>query len=457
MNRIALYLSFLLIAVGCAHEMRGFPVLKEPPPTAPGSASYLLERPEGLTERMRDIKMILEDTRLSPEERLLAQDLFKTYKAFEKASLNHFDKETRDFVQSLLSNLIHLDTLYFSSLSSKKAEPALSMSSFPSKRKKIMDRYFSEDYQAVINDVAEIENTLGTDSLTPEISLVYALSLAKQGMIQDAMRVGTRISDDLQMTPGVIELRAKMVEWQLSVGDKKGAVHSYEKLVDSLHEKEAFLMTAEKNIYGRSRTKAFVKDKEEPPLPTDLAKEPPSLQQVLQQVDALVKRNDFDGAKLILLRHAIRLQEGPEADRVDQAMKSVELAEEKFREQEQSDVFQKRETLELAAGLIEQEKYEEAIMQIESVMWGEVLGLEAKQLENLAVEKIIKRERNEAAKLFLMAKNSRDHSKKEGYLIASRNILKTLLEKYPSTPLYQTINNNLEKIDEELSKVKKSS
>ncbi|MBN2031992.1 MAG: hypothetical protein JW836_01850, partial [Deltaproteobacteria bacterium] len=424
---------------------------------APGSASYLLERPEGLTERMRDIKMILEDTRLSPEERLLAQDLFKTYKAFEKASLNHFDKETRDFVQSLLSNLIHLDTLYFSSLSSKKAEPALSMSSFPSKRKKIMDRYFSEDYQAVINDVAEIENTLGTDSLTPEISLVYALSLAKQGMIQDAMRVGTRISDDLQMTPGVIELRAKMVEWQLSVGDKKGAVHSYEKLVDSLHEKEAFLMTAEKNIYGRSRTKAFVKDKEEPPLPTDLAKEPPSLQQVLQQVDALVKRNDFDGAKLILLRHAIRLQEGPEADRVDQAMKSVELAEEKFREQEQSDVFQKRETLELAAGLIEQEKYEEAIMQIESVMWGEVLGLEAKQLENLAVEKIIKRERNEAAKLFLMAKNSRDHSKKEGYLIASRNILKTLLEKYPSTPLYQTINNNLEKIDEELSKVKKSS
>ena len=267
-------------------------------------------------------------------------------------------------------------------------------------------------------------------------------------MVQEALRVGTRISDELERMPGVVELRARMVEWQLALGDKKGAVQGYEKLVDDVNETEAFLKGAERQISGHGLQKA-------PPPSPDLTQEPASVQEVLDQVDALVEKKDFDAAKLLLLRLAIRLQGGAEADRVDQAMKAVELAEEKAWEQERSDAFQKRETLELAASLIEQEKYEEAIAKIDSVAWASELGPEAKQLQNLAVEKIVNRQRNEAAKLFLMARNTQDPVKKEGLLVSSYNILKNLVDQYPSSPMYQTINDNMKRIEEELAKVRK--
>lgn len=458
MKRITLCLAFFFLAAGCAHELRGFPPRQEPPPPLPGPAPYDLGRPEGLEQRIRDIQVILESAQLSPDDRLLARDLLKTYHAFEGASLGPLDEELRGLIQLLLSNLLQLDERYFTSLSPKEADRTRAMALFSVKRKKIMDSYLSGDYEGVIDGAIELENVFGANSLTPEIGLVFALSLAGQGMVQEALQVGTRISDHLERAPGFFELRAKMVEWQLALGDRKGAVRNYEKLVDGMHETEALLKAAERNISGQVQIKAFYKKKEEeePPLSIDLTKEPPSLQAVLDQVDALVQKYDFETAKLLLLRLAIRLQGGPEAELVDQAMKTVELAEQKLREQERLDAFQKREALLLAANLIEQEKYEQAIAEIESVLWGKELGPEAMQLQALAVEKIVARQRNEAAKLFLMARNTQDPAKKEGYLISSYNILKALVDKYPLTPLYQTINNNIKRIEEELAKVKKS-
>jgi len=397
---------------------------------------------------MKNIQILLEEPQLGPEDRSLARDLLTTYQAFEITSLSPVDEELQDFIRILLSNLIRLDERYFASLAPKETEGAGSMALFSEKRKNIMDRYLSGDYQGVIDSVIEIENLFGADSLSPEIGLVFALSLAKRGMVQEALRVGTRISDELERMPGVVELRARMVEWQLALGDKKGAVQGYEKLVDNVNEREAFLKGAERQISGHGLQKA-------PPPSPDLTQEPASVQAVLDQVEALVEKNDFDAAKLLLLRLAIRLQGGAEADLVDQAMRSVELAEEKARDQERSDAFQKRETLELAASLIEQEKYEEAIAKIDSVAWASELGPEAKQLQNLAVEKIVNRERNEAAKLFLMARNTQDPVKKEGLLVSSYNILKNLVDKYSSTPMYQTINDNMKRIEEELAKVRK--
>jgi hypothetical protein len=445
---IALCLACFFLAVGCAHEMMGFPTREEGPPLLPRPAPYPLERPEGLEQRMKNLQILLEDPQLRPEDRLLAQDLLTAYQAFEKTSLSPMDEELGSFIRVLLSNLIRLDERYFASLSPEERDEARSMALFSEKRKNILDRYFSGDYQGVLDRAIELEERFGADSLSPEIGLVFALSLAKRGMVQEALRVGTRISDELERMPGVVELRARMVEWQLALGDKKGAVQGYEKLVDNVNETEAFLKGAERHISRHGLQKA------PPPFP-DLTQEPASVQEVLDQVDALVEKNDFDAAKLLLLRLAIRLQGGPEADRVDQAMKSVELAEEKAWDQERSDAFQKRETLELAASLIEQEKYEEAVAKIDGVAWASELGPEAKQLHTLAVEKIVNRQRNEAAKLFLMARNTQDPVKKEGLLVSSYNTLKNLVDQYPSTPMYQTINDNMKRIEEELAKVRK--
>jgi hypothetical protein len=454
---ITLCFAFFFLATGCAHEMRRFPAGEELPPPLPqyDPAPHLLQQPEGLEQRIEAIRTILKSPQLSLEDRLLAQDLLRTYQAFERTSLRLPDEEHQEFIRLLLSNLIQLDERYFEGLSPKETEGVRAMTLFSEKRRKLMDSYLIGDYDGVIERAVDIENTFGPDSLTPQIGLVLAVSLAKRGMVQEALGVGTRISDDLERMPGVMELRAKMVEWQLTLGDRKGAVRSYEKLVDSIHETEAFLKGAERKMSEQGQRSVYDKKKEAYPGSVDFTREPPSLQEVLGQVEVLVQKNDFDAAKLLLLRFAIRLQGGAEADLVDQAMRSVEIAEQKAWEQERVDAFQKKEALEIAAGLIEQEKYEEAIAQIDSAKWGKELGPEAKQLQNMAEEKIINRQRNEAAKLFLMARNTQDPTKKEGLLVDSHNILKNLLDKYPLTPLKQTINDNIRRIEEELSKVKK--
>jgi hypothetical protein len=457
MKWITLGFAFIILGTGCAHEMRRFPPGEPPPPLRGEPSPHLLQQPEGLDQRMEAVQAILKDPRISLEDRSLAQDLLDAYRAFERVSLRPSEEELQGLNRLLLSKLIFLDERYFEGLSQRETEGARAMSLFSEERKKLMDSYHTGDYETVIERAAELESLAGTGSLTPEIGLVLALSLAKRGMVQDALRVGTGISDDLERMPGVIELRAKMVEWQSSLGDKKGAVHSYEKLVDAVHEADGFLKGAERRIAGYEPRKVYDKKQDDPLRSAGFAGEPQSLQEVLGQVDALVRRNDFDAAKLLLVRLSIRVQGEADADLVNQAMRAVELAEEKAWEQERVQALQKREALEIAAGLIDEEKYEEAVAQIESTGWSKELGPEAKQLQDLAVEKIINRQRNEAAKLFLMARNTQDPSKKVGLLIDSQNILKNLLDKYPLSPLKQTINDNIKRIEEELSKVRNSS
>jgi hypothetical protein len=453
---VVLSLAIIVFASGCAHEARHTPA-KEEVPVVPsqGPPERTLEPSvEGLDQRMLHLQGLLESDQLSPEDRALAQDLLNVYKAVEKASLSSpTPEETRKLIMLLESNLVQVEERYFKKPSGEEVGKLKAIALLSEKRKTIMDSYLSGDYQGVIDGCVELERDFGSDSLTPEIGLVFALSLGKRDMIQEALRVGTKISGDLERKPGFIQLRAKMIEWQLALGDRKGAIESFEKLVDNMHEREAILKVAERNLSSEGTQKALSEKKEEPAAPVDLAKEPDSVQQVLQQVDALVQKNDFETAKLLLLRLRIRLQDSADSELIDQAMKSVELAEENSRKQGKTETSKKEEALELAANLIEQERYEEAIAELQSV--GEELSPEAKQLAELAVEKIVNRERNKAAKLFLMARNTTDSAKKEELLLSSYNILKTLVEKYSSSPLYQKINDNMKIIEDELAKLKK--
>ena len=410
---------------------------------------------EGLDQRISRVQSLLESDQLGFEDRLLAQDLLKAYQTLERlSSVSPADEETRDLIELLAANLMRMDEQYFRRPPPEESARLQAVALFAGKRKAIMDSYLAGDYQGVIENCIDLEKVLGPDALTPEIGLVFAISLGRRGMIQEALRVGTKISDDLERKPGFIQLRAKMIEWQLALGDRRSAIESYEKLLDNMHEREAVLKVAEQNLAGHAPQKALTERKEEPPPPVDLTKEPASVQEVLRQVDVLVQRNDFETARLLLLRLRLRLQDGPDAELVDQAMKSVELAEENSRKQQKAETVKNEEALELAANLIDQERYEEAIAELENFSQGAELSPEAKQLQDLAVEKIINRERNKAAKLFLMARNTTDPAKKEELLVSSYNILKALVEKYPASPLYQKINENMKKIEEEMSKLK---
>jgi len=53
-----------------------------------------------------------------------------------------------------------------------------------------------------------------------------------------------------------------------------------------------------------------------------------------------------------------------------------------------------------------------------------------------------------------MAKQAKEPSEKEALLLSSRNILKALLEKYPSSSFNEKINSHIAIIEEELAKVR---
>jgi len=73
----------------------------------------------------------------------------------------------------------------------------------------------------------------------------------------------------------------------------------------------------------------------------------------------------------------------------------------------------------------------------------------------MAVEKIINRERNKAAKLFLTARNTKDPAKKEELLNSSYNILRSVADKYPASPLIPKVQDHINQVTKELVKVKK--
>lgn len=449
----------IVFGSGCAYQMQQPPERAQTPapaPRAPLSTPDL--RAEALDGRIARLEALLENGRLGAEDRFLAQDLVKTYQAVERVSAaGGAGEEHRALLEMLLTSLLRMEEhcLHAPSVDETGGRQALAL--FSEKRKTIVDSYLAGDHQGVVDECIELERVFGPDSLTPEVGLLFALSLGKRGMVEEALRVGALISDDLERKPGFILLRAKMIEWQLALGDRRSAIESYGKLVDNMHEREAVLKTAERNLSGQVSLKTPTErpgaKPEEPPV-VDLSAQPASVQEALAQVEALLRRNDYKTAKLLLLRLRIRLEDGPDADLVDQAMKSVELAEEKAREQQTTATSQREEALELAANLIEQEKFEEAIAELESLGQGQMLSPEAKQLQDVAVEKIVNRERNKAAKLFLMAKNTTDPVKKKELLVNSHNLLKALVEKYPSSSLYQKINDNMKRIEEELSKLR---
>lgn len=450
-------LALLFVAAGCAQEMRRLRPAAEGPPDAYSQEAPAPPPPlrlEGLQQRITALKAILQVDQLSPQDQLLAQELLQTYRALEKISTGPAGDEYREALQLLLSNLIQVDQRYFSRFLAEETLRLDVMAHFSARRKQIIDSYLAGDHQGVIDRCIELEKIFGPSSLSQEIGLLFAISLGKRGMIQEALRVGIKITDELERKPGALDLRAGILEWQLALGDKKGAVQSHEKILDAVHEQGRLLKKAGKSLSGLGLEETAQQKRGDPSSSVEFSTEAMSTQEVLSRVDGLVQQNDFEKARILLLRLRLRLQDGPDAEIVDQAMQAVELAEEKSRDLQRTEASQSREALERVSKLIEQQKYEEAITEIETFHQEKSLGPEASQLKDLAVEKIVHREREKAGGLFLMARNTQDPAKKKELLLSSYNILKAIMDKYPSNSLSQRINENLRRVQEELSGLK---
>jgi hypothetical protein len=465
-TRLTLCTLFLLILIGACQ-----PVIQRPPVTArPDLAPPPSLSVEALDRRILYLSRLLEAPDLTKDDRELAQDLLASYRGLKVAAENGSLKQNyAPMIQILLRNLEQMEERYFSARRGEEERfSSGGVPQFELKRKEIMDAFSAGDDQAVIDRILDLEKTFGPESLTPDLSLLFALSLGKKGTFTTALSIGQEVSRQLESQPDLLQLRTQMIDWQLALGNEKEAKEMYEKLRLKLSEREAVVRSLEPKFTAES-ARGVLPDSTAPKEGLRAAAIEREVRETIARADELVQKRDFERAKFILLQQRIRLEEGPEAELIDQALKNVEAAEEKAKQEGKAEVAvkepsaadlqkdlqreaEKQDKLKAALALIRSEKYEEAILKLDELPSSDP---EVRELKNTAVEKIVNRERNKAAQLFLAASKSKDPSKKEELLNSSYNILRAVADKYPSSPLIPKIQGHINQVTKELMKVKK--
>jgi len=455
---LLLILSFLWV-FGCTPARETHPPVGPPVgPRAPVKHTSLF--PSGiLDQKVALLEDRLEDKDISEKDKALASKLLTTYKTLKKLSAYDLtEKEYREVIQRLFENLTLLDENLMVKEKTGAKDIVKAMMDFSKKRREILDSYLTEDYRGVINRSMALKSISGSDALTREIGLVYALSLAKEGLVEEAVSVGEGVVNQSEATPGLTDLRIKMAEWKLRLGQQERASSIYTGLKDKADKNETALALLHKKILaGKSPvTRAPVMTEKEG-VPGGAAVQ---MQQLFQKVDRLIQEQKFEKARELLSfrRSELLLEIAPvrAIETVDRALKEVDLAEEGHLQEKISKLskdFRKRETMELAMKLLEEEKFEEAISTLDSLDSEQKESPGAKRLNALAVEMLINRERNRAAKIFLQAKKTHDPTKKKEYLLSSYNILKVIVDKYPSSPLILKVKSHIEVVRKELDKL----
>jgi len=458
-------LFFLMLTGACQ------PVLQREPLSARQdlTPSPLLST-EALDARILYLNRLLETQDLPREDRELAQDLLASYKVLKTAAQSGSLKQNyAPMIHILLRNLEQMEDRYFTTR--KGTDPRFSSESVREialKRKRIVEAFSGGNDQAVIDGILELEKAVGPECLTPDLTLLFAMSLGRKGTFTAALSVGEELSRQLEGKPDLLQLRAQMVDWQLALGNEKEARAIYERLKLKLTEREALVRGLEQRL-ALETSRETLPDSTAPKEATLKADAERELREALARAEEMVQKGDFGRAKFILFQQRIRFESGPETERIDEALKSVEAAEEKAQQQRKTEVAAKeplpgdsqkeirreeerQDSLRVALNLIRSDKYEEALLKLDELPASDP---EVQELKNVAVEKIINRERNKAARIFLAARNTKDPAKKEALLNSCYNVLKAVTEKYPSSPLIPKVQEHINQVTKELVKVKK--
>lgn len=408
-------------------------------------------------ERIRVLRGLLVSKELKKQRKEIIEKLLRDYQTLISLTKGHPGGEDLGrIIEILFMNLSLMEDRYLiptGDLPGNTLPEALSL--YSQERKKILDDYLSGNYRSVVDRALELEGRMGADSLTSDIGLAFAVSLSKKGMLTEAVDIGERIVRELEARPDLIHLRANLVEWYLGLGQREKALQAYEKLVDDLDERNGIISRIRKEVLFADETGP---DKGEetarpgvPPAGAEADASSGPLKQALEEAERLIENKEFQQAKLLLLRQRIRARETSEIEALDRATASLERAEKLRYSGGEVKPVGDEEPLRPVKILIEEEKYEEAIKRLDEIGEDGKATDGVRELRVVATEKLINRERNRAAKLFLMARNTDEPVKKESLLRSSQKILRDLIEKYPYSKLVDKLSDNIHKVEEALN------
>jgi len=449
-TRIFLFI-ILTFSAGCAS------ITPEPPPpvhTPTEKEGTILNIDVSHVEnRIQFLENFLKNKDLSDIDRNTALTLLSAYRLLKKSAPGPVTgKECDTLAQALFRSMSLMENTYFEKIGKAPVDEN-SFADFIQRKNEILDLYLDENYKGVIQRTLALQTSF-PGGLTPEIGIIFAISLAEDGMLDEAVEIGTEVAGKIEGTRDVVQLRGDIIGWQLALGKPTQATQTLERISHTRDNRTAMINDLRNRIEqtpmepGRPFHSMF--QTAEGSDPQELQ---PHMVLLQEKVDALARNHEFAEARQLLLKEKAEREEGPETEVIDRALNNIEEAETAYEENVMIKETYLKETYETAGRLYEKEDYKGAITMLEALGNTRELSAEAADLKNRAVEGLINRERNRAAAIFLEAKKAKDPNKKKELFETSCKILKTLIEDYPKSPLKNKLTSHINIVQREIEKL----
>lgn len=173
----------------------------------------------------------------------------------------------------------------------------------------------------------------------------------------------------------------------------------------------------------------------------------------LQKVDELIEQQRFDQARAVLKGLSVDQQPFAVQEVISKTMDDVVVAE--ARQQEQLNAARIRERLHQwtsATYLLDSRQFDQAINGYR-LLFG--TGMEGKARDKIqeCMNAAANNNRKEAANLYIRATRTSDPEQKTDLLLASRQLLKDILDRYPQADLIDKVNQNLDVLESQIKKI----
>lgn len=451
MKQTPIFLLLILIfSAGCAST----PPKETPPVSKPArvESTPIHIDISHVEDRIRFLENILNNKDPTHRERETVLALLDTYGLLKKAATGPVTgKESAILSRYLFQSMLLVENAYFENPGGASDETTFI--DFTERRNEIRDLYLDENYPGVIQRCLALQTSFPA-GLTPEIGMMFAISLARDGMLEEAVEIGSEVARRMDETKGALQFRGDIIAWQLALGQRTQAVNTLEKITHAQDERAAMI----NDITNRIERTPVEPDQTfrsmfQPPKGASPEDMTPPMATLKEKVDQLARNHEFEKARRLLLKEKAEREEGPETGLMDRALDNIDEAETAWEESVRVKAAYQKETFEAAKELFEKEDHEGAIETLATLERTQGLNAEALDLRDRVIEGLINRERNRAAAIFLEAKKTEDPGKRRELLEASYKILKTLVEDYPRSPLNPKIVSHIDIVKREIQKL----
>ena len=452
MKKIRIFLFIILtFSAGCA-SMTPEP---RPPVHTPTEKEGTILNIEvsHVEDRIQFLEYFIKNKDLSDSDRSAASALLRAYRLLKKSAPGPVTgKECDTLAQALFRSMSLMENTYFEKIGKAPVDEN-SFADFIQRKNEILDLYLDENYKGVIQRTLALRTSF-PGGLTPEIGIIFAISLAEDGMLDEAVEIGKEVAGKIEGTPDVVQLRGDITRWQLALGQPTQAAKTLGKISHTRDDRTAMINDLRNRIEQTPKEPLQpFHSMFQPPEGADPQELQPHMVLLQEKVDALARNHEFAEARQLLLKEKAEREEGPETEVIDRALNNIEEAETAYEENVMIKATYLKETYEAARRLYEKEDYKGAITTLEALGNTQELSAEAADLKTRAVESLINRERNRAAAIFLEAKKTKDPNKKKELLETSYKILKTLVDDYPQSPLKNKLASHINIVQREIEKL----